>query len=140
MSYEYDQQETHRRRKSERSRRDRPVYEEEEIIETRGGPPRGGRTMDLARRSRDDSDSIEEIQREFPPGEGAYVQRRTTVRDKYASAPRRARSIDRGYEEDYYGVDARRSDPAVGGGRRRGGRDSDRRRGYLFNQKTFLCD
>ena len=127
MSYDYDPQDAPRRRKTERSRRDRPVYEEE-IIETRNGPPRGGRTTDLARRPRDDSDSIEEIQREFPPGEGAYVRRRTTVRDKYATGPGRARSIDRGYEDDYYEVDARRSDTAIGGGRRRGGRDSDRRR------------
>ncbi|KAA6410907.1 MAG: hypothetical protein FRX48_05217 [Lasallia pustulata] len=144
MSYDYNPQDAPRRHRDRpvyeeeeiiqtsnrpRRHRDRPVYEEEEIIETSNRPRRGGRTMDLARRSRDDSDSIEEIQREFPPGEGAYVQRRTTVRDKYATGPGRARSIDRGYEDDYYGVDARRSDTAIGGGRRRGGRDSGRRRG-----------
>lgn len=98
MSYtSYDTQD--RKHRSDRhrdrdSRRDRPVYREEEVVETRTGqrPPR---QMDLVRRR---EDSVEEVEREFPPGD-TYVQRRST---------RRARSDGRHrYDDDY--EDDRRS-------------------------------
>jgi len=65
--------------------------------------------MELIRRTRDDSDEyIEEVRRDFPPGDGAYHQRRGPPRDQYAS--RRARSADRGrYNDDYYGGESRGS-------------------------------
>ena len=98
MSY-YDDQEPRRHRSHRKSRA--PVYEEE-VIETRNsrGAPRG--QMDLIRRRDDSSDSIEEVRRDFGPGE--YVQRRTTVRDKYAPEPYapRARSVDRYDDDSYY--------------------------------------
>ncbi|MCJ1387489.1 hypothetical protein MMC18_000332 [Xylographa bjoerkii] len=73
--------------------------------------------MDLVRRPRDDSSSsVEEVRRDFAPGDGANVYRRTTVRDKY-TAPR-ARSVEHSYNDDSY-TDSRRSE----GGRRSGRRD-----------------
>ena len=68
--------------------------------------------MELVRR-RDSDESIEEVRRDFPPGgDGMYVQRRTTTRDRYA--PRR-RSPDRRsrYDDEDYDDDPRRSDPTV---------------------------
>ena len=109
MSSYYDD-EAPRRHKSHRQSR-RPVYEEEEVIESRTSRPQ--RQMDLVRRTRDDSSSsIEEVRRDFAPGEGAYVKRRTVVRDKYP--PPRARSVE--YDEyDNYSQGPR---SAAGGGRR----------------------
>ncbi|MCJ1336042.1 hypothetical protein MMC09_001317 [Bachmanniomyces sp. S44760] len=128
MSY-YDDQPRRERSDRHKSRRDRPVvYEEEEIIASRNGPPpRNSKAKgELIRRQRSDSDlSIEEVERDFPPN-GAYIKRKTTTRDKYA-APR-ARSDDRGggRRDDYYGGDPRRSDTGYPGG---GGRDR-KSRGY----------
>lgn len=94
MSGYYDDDEP--RRRSTRSRR-QPVYEEE-IIEKRSTRPR--QQMEMVRRRDDSSDSVEEVRRDFPPGDGVYVKRRTTTRDKYA-APR-ARSVGRdSYYENY---------------------------------------
>ena len=117
MSGYYDDEPPRRHRTHRESRR--PVYEEEEVIQshTRNGRPT--RQMDLIRRPRDDSaSSIEEVSRDFPPGGGAYVKRRTTTRDAYP--PARARSADRSrYYDDYYGGDPRRSEGAIGGRSRR---------------------
>ena len=100
MSYtSYDTQD--RKHRSDRhrdrdSRRDRPTYREEEIVEARTGP-RQPHQMDLVRRR---DDSVEEVERDFPPGDG-YAQRRST---------RRARSDGRGrYDDDDYLDDRRRS-------------------------------
>lgn len=100
MSYtSYDTQD--RKHRSDRhrdrdSRRDRPSYKEEEIVETRTGP-RQSHQMDLVRRR---EDSVEDVERDFPPGDG-YVQRRST---------RRARSDGRGrYDDDDYYEDRRTS-------------------------------
>lgn len=95
MSYEYDDRD--RRQRSDRhreSRRNRPAYEEEEIIESRSGPR--SRQTDLVRRR---DDSVEDIERDFPPGD-VYAQRRST---------RRARSDGRSrYDDDDYYEDNRR--------------------------------
>lgn len=96
MSYEsYDNQD--RRQRSDRhreSRRSRPAYEEE-IYEVRSGQ-RPSHHTDLVRRR---DDSVEDIEREFPPGD-PYVQRRGPVR--------RARSAGRDrYDHDY--ADRRKS-------------------------------
>ncbi|KAL8736206.1 MAG: hypothetical protein Q9166_000361 [cf. Caloplaca sp. 2 TL-2023] len=100
MSY-YDD-DPPRRRKSHRNRdRDRPTYDDE-VYESRGSRGAGTRQNALVRRSRDDdSDSIEEVHRDFPPGGGAYTKSRRQ---------RRARSFD----DDYNEPRRRR-----GGGRRR---------------------
>ena len=99
MSY-YDDEEPRRHK----SRRHRPTYEEE-VIETRTG--RNNRNInrhtEIIPRPRDSSmSSVEEVQRDYLPGGGEYVRRKTTVKDKYG----RARSVDR---SDYYS-----------GGRRKG--------------------
>ena len=107
MSYtSYDTQDRKHRSDRHRDRdshRDRPLYREEEIVEARTGP-RASHQMDLIRRR---EDSVEEVERDFPPGDG-YVQRRST---------RRARSDGRGrYEgDDYY--DDRRRGTRHGGGK-----------------------
>lgn len=90
MSYEsYDD----RNYRSDRHRRTRPAYREEEFAEARSGP-RLSRHTDLVRRR---SDSVEEVEREFPPGD-PYVQRRNTTK-----TTRRAHSDGRGrYEDGYY--------------------------------------
>lgn len=118
MSYSYasyDTQDPPRRHRSERhrdrrSRRDAPPpdYRETTYVEKREGPIPSGH-MELIRRTRDDSDEyVEEVRRDFPPGDGAYHQRRGAPRDQYA--PRRARSADRGrYKDDYYGGESRGS-------------------------------
>ena len=108
MSY-YDDNDAPRRHRSGRdrdSRRSRPVYEEEEIIEKRRGPPRQEVQTHRELIRRQDSDDIEEVQRDFPPGEG--FGRRGAYRDPYP--PRRTRSDGR-RDRDYDGY---------GGGRRRG--------------------
>ena len=113
MGSYYDDDPPRRHRSHHHSRR--PVYEEEEVVETRTTRPQ--RQMDLVRRPRDDStSSVEEVRRDFAPGDGANVYRRTTVRDKYG-APR-ARSVEHSYGDDRY-ADSRRSE----GGRRSGRRD-----------------
>ncbi|KAL8717227.1 MAG: hypothetical protein Q9225_005512 [Loekoesia sp. 1 TL-2023] len=100
MSY-YDD-DPPRRRRSHRHR-DRPVYEED-VYESRGSRGAGARQNALVRRPRDDdSDSVEEVQRDFPPGGGAYTKSRRQRRAKSA-----------GYDDDYYEPRRRR-----GGGRRR---------------------
>ena len=87
------------RDRSGRSRRDAPVYEEEEIIEARRGPardrdPRDPRAGALVPRRRDDSESsVEEIDRNFPP-------RGYSGRDK-GYPPRRAKSHGGGRYDDY---------------------------------------
>lgn len=96
MSYDpYDNQD--RRQRSDRhreSRRNRPTYEEE-TYEVRSGP-RPSRHTDLVRRR---DDSVEDIEREFPPGD-PYIQRRGPAR--------RARSAGRDrYDDDY--ADRRRN-------------------------------
>lgn len=97
-----------RRRKSERDRRSgrgTKEYVEEETYMARG-TNNAPRQMSLVQRRRDDSpDSIEEVQRDFPPGDGGYVRRKTTVRE----SGRRARSAsgrdtyarDRDYDDGY---------------------------------------
>ena len=93
MSY-YDDEEPRRHR----SRRHRPAYEEEEVVETRTGRDNRNinRHTEMIPRPRDSSSSsIEEVQRTYLPGGGEYVKRKTTVRDKSG----RARSVDRA---DYY--------------------------------------
>ena len=92
MSYDpYDNQD--RRQRSDRhreSRRDRQNYADEEVIEARGGLRPSRHTALVTRRE----DSVEEVQREFPPGAG-YGQRRPTAR--------RARSAERSrYDDDFY--------------------------------------
>lgn len=90
MSYETYDDRNHR---SDRHRRNRPAYREEEVIEARSGP-RLSRHTELVRRR---SDSVEEVEREFPPGD-PYAQRRNTT-----NSTRRAHSDGRGrYEDGYY--------------------------------------
>lgn len=113
--YDDDDRDDRRDRRRDRDRKDRdrdrhkgsrrerpPVYEEEEIIEARRGPardprdrgdPRGGA---LIRRPKDDdSDSAEDIPREFPPG-GSYGRRGND-----RGPPRRAKSHGGGRYDDY---------------------------------------
>jgi len=107
MSY-YDDDRPPRRH---RSRRSRPTdeYSEETYTETRGGggDRDGRRNMELVRSRRDDSvSSVEEIDRDFPPG-GGYIKRNTTVRE----GVRRTRSVGRDRDRDRYSdYDSRRSD------------------------------
>jgi len=93
MSGYYSQDDAHRQHRRAR----RPVYEEK-VIESRGvrGAP-VGQTALVRRERRDSSSSVEEIDRQFVPGNGAYVQRRSTVRDRYGHdqwGPPRPRSVD----------------------------------------------
>lgn len=88
MSYtSYDTSD--RRQRSDRhrdrdSRRDRPAYREDEFVEARAGPRSSRQTALVPRRE----DSVEEVERDFPPGD-PYIQRRST---------RRARSDGRGHD------------------------------------------
>lgn len=138
MSY-YDDDNRPRRHRSERQRRPRATeYSDETYVESRGNGPRSSRQQtDLVRRPREDSDlSVEEVERDFPPGGGGYVKRKTTVRE---GGVRRAHSAgrDRGYYDGY--GDPRRNDDFVavkrssrryGDGGGGGGRyDDDRDRG-----------
>ena len=82
-------------------RRHRSTREPEYVTETtyieRGGRG-GGAVRDLVYRpSREDS--IEDIPRDFPPPGAEY--RQTKYREEYAP-PRRTRSVNRGYDDDYY--------------------------------------
>ena len=125
MSYYDDGQDAPRRHKSGRdrdSRRSRPVYEEDEIIEKRRGPLRQEVQTHRELIRRQDSDDIEEVQRDFPPGEG-YGRRGT------AYPPRRARSDGR-RDRDY---------DSYGGGRRSRGYD-DRRGGILTHNLRTSAD
>ena len=125
MSY-YDDEQPRRHRSHRHSR---PVYEEEVIESRQTRPRREPEHMELVRR-RDSDDSVEEVRRDFLPGDGTYIQRKTTTRDRY---PPRARSVDRrSYYDDEYD-DPRRSDPAVS-------RHTRRRHGELqslFNRSNL---
>ena len=106
MSY-YDDDRAPRRH---RSKKNRPVdeYSEETYVDSRGAGDRDGRrNMELVRSRRDDSvSSVEEVEREFPPG-GGYIKRNTTVRE----GVRRTRSVGRDRDRDRYSdYDSRRSD------------------------------
>ena len=105
MSYaDYDTQERPRRQKSYRHRE--PDFYEEEVIEKKGNRER---QLSLVRRRDDSVDSVEEVQRNFPPGgDGTYVQRRTKVRNEYP--PRRARSERGGRYDDEGGRRKARDD------------------------------
>jgi hypothetical protein len=121
MSNYYDD-EAPRRHKSHRSRR--PVYEEE-VVEQRTSRP--ARQMDLVRRPRDEStSSVEDIRRDFAPGDGTYVQRRKVVREKYA--PPRARSVE---HDSYY------DDRSRDGGSRRSRRRDEKGNGSLLTLHVF---
>lgn len=90
MSYDpYDNQDRrHRSDRHRESRRDRQNYVEEEVVEARGALRPSRQTALVPRRE----DSVEEVEREFPPGAG-YGQRR------------RARSAERSRyddDDDYY--------------------------------------
>lgn len=89
MSYDpYDDRD--RRQRSDRhheSRRNRSNYVEEEVVEARGGSRPSRHTALVPRRE----DSVEEVQRDFPPGAG-YGRRPTG---------RRARSAERSRYDEY---------------------------------------
>ncbi|KAL1853034.1 hypothetical protein Plec18170_005616 [Paecilomyces lecythidis] len=124
MSY-YDD----RRYRSNRDRYRPTGYVEETYVDSRGNNGR----MDLVRRYDDSDDEvIEEVQRDFPPGEYSYgIPRRgkvTTVRE----GVRRARSV--GGQDPYYGGGYYRR----GGHRRRRGHDDrrDRRSQYSSSSRS----
>ena len=100
MSGYYDDEQPRRHRSHRHSR---PVYEEE-IIESRQtrGAGREPDRMELVRR-RDSDESVEEVRRDFPPGDGTYIKRKTTTRDRYAprthSTDRRSAYYDDGDDE-----------------------------------------
>ena len=105
MSY-YDD-ERRRYKTKEKSRRD---YDDD------GYDARDSKSTTMVRRSRDDSvSSVEEVTRDFPPGErgGAYY-RETTVRKQGHRPVGRARS----FSDDYY-YDDRYDDRSSHHGRRR---------------------
>lgn len=79
-----------------------PEYVTETTYIERGG--RGAPVRDLVYRPARE-DSIEDIPRDFPPPGAEY--RQTKYREEYA--PRRARSVNRGYDDDHYD-DRRRRD------------------------------
>lgn len=93
----YYEDETPRRRSHRKSR---PVYEEEIVERRTTKQPREANAQqyntEIVRR-RDSDESVEEVRRDFPPGDGTYIQRRTTTRDRHA--PRR-RSADYDYYDD----------------------------------------
>ena len=91
------------RRRSHRTSR-RPVYEEE-VIETRN--PRPSRQMDLIPR-RDSDDSVEEVRRDFAPGDGTYVSRRVATRDRFNPPAPRSSGRSTYYSEDDHHGDRRR--------------------------------
>lgn len=113
--YEDDRRDDRRRDKDRGDRRRRsPVYEEEEIIEARRGPkrggadrkdpkadprldPRGGALVPRPHESDDDYDSVEEVQRSFPPGGAGYGRGAKPKRSKSARDTRRG-----GYAYDDY--------------------------------------
>lgn len=77
-----------------RHRTREPEYVSETTYIERGG--RGAPVRDLVYRPREDS--IEDIPRDFPPPGAEY--RQTKYREEYAP-PRRTRSMNRGYDDDY---------------------------------------
>jgi hypothetical protein len=78
------------------TRRDQEYVEKTYIQQGNGNT--GGQQMSLVQRHRDDSaDSIEEVERDFPPGVGGYVRGNSTVRE----GARRARSAGRDRFDDY---------------------------------------
>ncbi|RYO59003.1 hypothetical protein AA0116_g7009 [Alternaria tenuissima] len=85
-----------------RHRTREPEYVTETTYIERGG--RGGGARDLVYRPAAREDSIEEIPRDFPPG---AEYRQTKYREEYAP-PRRTRSVNRGYDDDYYDRPRRR--------------------------------
>ncbi|KAF1840786.1 uncharacterized protein K460DRAFT_347070 [Cucurbitaria berberidis CBS 394.84] len=87
--YSYDIPRRHRTRD--------PEYVTETTYIERGG--RAAPVRDLAYRPARE-DSIEDIARDFPPPGAEY--RQTKYREEYAP-PRRTRSVNRGYDDDYYG-------------------------------------
>jgi len=92
MSY-YDK-DPPRRQKTTRDRR-RDDYDDGAYAD------RDNRQTTLVRRQ-DSNSSVEEVTREFPPGDrGGGYYRETTVRKK-GVRPARARSIDDGYYDDRY--------------------------------------
>lgn len=108
----YYEDETPRRRSHRKSR---PVYEEEIVERRTTKQPRETvsqqHNTELIRRRDSDESVEEEVRRDFPPGDGAYIQRRTTTRDRYA--PRR-RSAD----YDYYERDGSHYDHRKSGSKR----------------------
>jgi len=85
-----------------RHRTREPEYVTETTYIERGG--RGGGARDLVYRPAAREDSIEEITRDFPPG---AEYRQTKYREEYVP-PRRTRSVNRGYDDDYYDRPRRR--------------------------------
>ncbi|KAL1791960.1 hypothetical protein ACET3X_009711 [Alternaria dauci] len=85
-----------------RHRTREPEYVTETTYIERGG--RTGGARDLVYRPAAREDSIEEIPRDFPPG---AEYRQTKYREEYAP-PRRTRSVNRGYDDDYYDRPRRR--------------------------------
>jgi len=85
-----------------RHRTREPEYVTETTYIERGG--RGGGARDLVYRPAAREDSIEEITRDFPPG---AEYRQTKYREEYAP-PRRTRSVNRSYDDDYYDRPRRR--------------------------------
>ena len=123
MSY-YDDDRPPRRNRSTKERRPRDYTEEETYVGRGGLDPRDSRQ--LVRRRDDSTSSVEEITRDFAPGEGSgYVRRKTVVREGVRPA-RRARSVGR-YDDGY--DDSRRSDYASS---KRSSKRSDDRRKYLL--------
>lgn len=98
-AYNDDYDDGPRRYRSTRTRpreRDEPEYVQETTYVERG---KGPGPRELVYRGRDDS--VEDIQRDFPPpSDRGY--RRKVYNDDYVPPPRRAKSVGRGrYEDDY---------------------------------------
>lgn len=91
--YSYAHEAPRRHRTSTRE----PEYVSETTYIERGGRG-GGAVRDLVYRPARE-DSIEDIPRDFPPPGSEY--RQTKYREEYAP-PRRTRSVNRGYDDDYY--------------------------------------
>jgi hypothetical protein len=105
-----------RDREREREYESEPRYAEIRETYVRGpapidpDSPYPSRATDLIRRPREDSDlSVEEVRRNFPPPEGAYINSRSMVRDDRYGPPVRSRSADRGGRYDQY-LDDQRED------------------------------
>lgn len=120
---DYDEPRRYRTTRTRPRERDEPDYVREETYIERG---KGAGPRELVFRGRDDS--VEDIQRDFPPPSG---RDRLRPNDDYG-APRRARSARGRYDDDY--DDDRYTDyggPAAAGaaaGYAAGRRDKDRRR------------
>ena len=129
MSY-YDDDNRSRRQRSTRERSRRDDYDDGTVYDS------NTRDTRIVKRRDDSVDSIEEVSRDFAPGDRGAVYRETTVR-KSGHRPVRTRSSDdrwfddryddrtqvsrrRGYDDDYVVVDKPK----------RGSRDYDDRREY----------